>query len=142
MRREYPEGPVPAVGVIVRSGERVLLVLRGREPFLGYWTFPGGAIELGESAREAARREAREETGLEVLIGDVAAVVDNIVRDSEGRVAYHYVIIDYLAQRAGGALRPGSDVDDARWVGCEDLAGLPITQQASELLRDLLPPTP
>lgn len=138
MKRLYPEAPIPAVGVIVREGGRLLLIQRDKDPFTGAWSFPGGAIELGEPAEEAARREALEETGLVVELGAVAAVVDNVVRDAEGRVAYHYVIVDYYAQPAGGTLRPGSDVRDARWVRLQDLEGLDMPEVARKMAQQLL----
>jgi 8-oxo-dGTP diphosphatase len=138
MKRKYPQAPIAAVGVLVRSGDQVLLIRRGKDPFKGYWTLPGGAIELGEAAREAARREAREETGLEVDPGEIAALVDNIVHDEAGRIAFHYVIVDFFARATGGTLCPGSDVTDVRWVSRDDLDSLPITEKAGSLLRELL----
>jgi 8-oxo-dGTP diphosphatase len=138
VKRKYPNAPIAAVGVLVRSGDQVLLIRRGKDPFKGYWTLPGGAIELGETAREAARREAQEETGLEVDLGEIATLVDNIVRDEAGRIAFHYVIVDFCARPAGGTLRPGSDVTDVRWVGRDELDTLPITEKAGSLLRGLL----
>lgn len=138
MKREYPESPIVAVGVIIRRDHQILLVRRGHPPSLGYWTFPGGAVELGEPIQEAARREALEETGLEVEVGEVATVIDHVVRDEAGRVRYHYVIVDYLATPVGGKLQPGSDVSDARWVGLADLENLEITEKAGQLVRQLL----
>ena len=138
MRREYPAGPVVAVGVIIQDGPRLVLVERDKEPSRGFWTFPGGAVELGESLHEAARREAWEETNLQVEIGQVATVIDHIVRDEADRVQYHYVIVDYMARPVGGALRSGTDVRDARWFGLEDLEALPMTEKAGQLARHLL----
>lgn len=137
-RREYPEAPIVAVGVIIRQGDRIALVKRGKEPSKGLWTFPGGAIELGESLRDAARREAFEETGLEVDVGEVATVIDNVVRDRTGRIHYHYVIVDYHARPLGGTLQPGTDVSDARWAGLADLDDLPMTEKAESVARTLL----
>lgn len=142
MKREYPEAPIPSVGVIIRRAGQVLLIQRNKEPFRGYWTFPGGAVELGERVEDAARREALEETGLEVELESVAAVVDNVVRDEEGRVAYHYVIVDYYAKAVGGTLQPDSDVRDARWVTLSELERLDVTSKAKEMLRELLAPSP
>ena len=66
MHREYPEVPIVAVGVVVKRGREVLLVRRLNEPSRGRWSLPGGVVELGETVREAAWREVREECGLPV----------------------------------------------------------------------------
>ena len=137
MKREYPDAPVVAVGVIICDGDRLLLVRRDQEPARGLWTFPGGAVELGEDLKAAARREALEETGLEVEVKEVAVVFDRIDRRADG-VRYHYVIIDYYARPVGGELRAGSDVSDARWVSGADLQALPMTELASEIAAGLL----
>ena len=138
MRREYPAVPVIAVGAIIRHQDRLVLIQRDKEPARGYWTFPGGAVELGEPLEDAVRREVLEETGLRVELGEVATVIDHVARDEAGAVRYHYIIVDYHARAVGGALRPGSDVSDARWMGLEDLDGLEMTKKAGELARELL----
>ena len=143
MRREYPQVPIVAVGVIIRSSElagedRIVLIRRDKEPAKGLWTFPGGAVELGESVRAAARREAREETGLEVELGEVAVVIDHVARDAQGGVRYHYIIIDFYAEPIGSTLQPGTDVSDARWVSLDDLDDLEMTEKAEEIARQLL----
>ncbi len=138
VKREYPQTPIVAVGVIIHQGDRIALVRRDREPSKGCWTFPGGAVELGEPIRDAARREALEETGLQVELGQVAAVVDNVVYDEVGRVRYHYVIVDFCAQPVGGALRPGSDVSDVCWADLADVNALDMTAKAQDLARRLL----
>lgn len=138
MKREYPETPIVAVGTIIRQGDRLALVRRDKEPSRGLWTFPGGAVELGETVREAARREALEETGLQVELGEVAAIVDNVVRAGNGRIHYHYIIIDFLARPVAGVLQPGTDVSDARWASLSDLDALEMTEKAGELARRLL----
>lgn len=138
MRREYPSAPIVAVGVIIREGERIVLIQRDKEPSKGLWTFPGGAVELGESLQDAARREALEETGLVVAVGEVATVIDHVVRDETGQIRYHYVIIDYMARPMGGTLRPGTDVSDARWFRLADLDDLAMTEKAGQLARRLL----
>ena len=138
MRREYPSGPVVAVGVIIREGPRLVLVQRDKEPSKGLWSFPGGAVELGESLHDAARREAWEETNLQVELGQVATVIDHVVRDERGRVQYHYVILDYLARPIGGSLQAGTDVRDARWFSLDELRALAMTEKASQLARQLL----
>ena len=138
MKREYPSGPVVAVGVIIQDGPRLVLVQRDKEPSKGLWSFPGGAVELGESLHDAARREAWEETNLQVELGQVATVIDHVVHDERGRVQYHYVIIDYLARPIGGSLQAGTDVRDARWFSLDELRALAMTEKASQLARQLL----
>lgn len=143
MRREYPQVPIVAVGVIIRGNEPasedcIVLIRRNKEPAKGLWTFPGGAVELGEPVRDAARREALEETGLEVRLGEVALVLDHVARDAGGRVQYHYIIIDYHAEPIGGELEPGTDVSEARWASLADLDDLAMTERAEEVARQLL----
>lgn len=138
MRREYPTAPIAAVGAVILDEDRILLIRRDREPARGLWTFPGGAIELGESLGDAVRREVLEETGLHVTVGGVATVIDRVLHDGVGRVRYHYVIVDYFARPIGGRLEPGSDVSDARWARLGDLDRLQMTPQAEELARQLL----
>lgn len=140
MNREYPEAPIVAVGVVVKRGREVLLVRRLNEPSRGRWSLPGGAVELGETLQEAARREVREECGLQVEPGEVLAVVDNIVRDEAGRIRFHYVLVDLLAEYVGGELAAASDIGDARWVRAEELAELDVTEKARELVREVLRP--
>jgi ADP-ribose pyrophosphatase YjhB (NUDIX family) len=134
-KREYPAAPVVAVGAAVCRGGQVLVVKRGQEPALGRWVIPGGRVELGESPEAAAHREIREECGLEIRLGPVAAVVNRVDRDDAGRVRYHFVIIDYLAEYLAGELRPGSDAADARWVDPGLLTDLRITGLSADLLR-------
>lgn len=119
--REYPTRPICGVGVIVRRDDRVLLIQRGKPPNIGLWGLPGGAVELGESLRDAAVREVREECGIAIVLGAVCEAVDIVTRDAENRVQYHYVVVDFLAQYASGELRADSDVMDARWVAREEL---------------------
>lgn len=110
MTRKYPERPIVGVGAVIFIESRVVLVKRKFEPAAGTWSLPGGAVEVGETAARAVVREIREETGLTVEPGPVLDVVDRILTDEDGRVAYHYVVIDYLCEATGGALAAGSDV--------------------------------
>lgn len=116
MSRVYPDRPIVGIGVAVLRPGAVLLVRRARAPALGAWSLPGGAQELGETAEAAARRELAEETGLAVGPLMLAAQVDSIHRDPDGRVRYHYTIIDFAARYADGAPRPGSDVSAVAWA--------------------------
>ncbi len=115
--RQYPERPIVGVGAVVLKDEKVLLIRRGREPMLGRWSLPGGALELGETLNEAAAREVLEETGLRVQPRAMVATLDRVVRDAAGRVQYHYVLVDWWCE-VGGTAEPvaGDDADAARWV--------------------------
>lgn len=137
MRREYPSHPLVGVGVLIKRGEKYLLVRRAAEPDRGLWTIPGGLVEVGERVREAAAREAREETGLEVKVQEVLDVIDKIVRDEEGRVKYHFVIVYFLAVPRGGEMKASSDALEARWVGKEELRRYPLTETFKLLLEHI-----
>ncbi len=119
-RREFPDVPIVGVGAVILDENRVLLVLRGREPMKGEWSIPGGALELGETLEAAVRREVLEETGLEVETQAIVEVLDKVVIEN-GRIQYHYVLIDFLCRVQGGTLRPDSDADDVRWISHEEL---------------------
>ncbi|MBI3913501.1 MAG: NUDIX hydrolase [Chloroflexi bacterium] len=114
--REYPLRPIPGIGVIVFDGDAVLLIQRGKPPRIGAWALPGGAIELGETIQDAARREIREECGIEINPREVVDAVDIFWRDEEQLLQYHYVIVELAADYAGGDLRAASDVMAARWL--------------------------
>jgi 8-oxo-dGTP diphosphatase len=116
MIREYPPRPIVGIGIAVLRPGAVLLVRRGRPPSLGAWSLPGGAQELGETAEAAARRELAEETGLVVGPLLLVANVDSIHRDPDGRVRYHYTILDFAARWAGGEPRPGGDITEIAWA--------------------------
>jgi mutator protein MutT len=125
--RIFPVQPVVSVGAVIVDAGRVLLVKRAHAPLEGQWSFPGGVVELGESLTAAVAREAQEETGLEVAVGPVLEVLDRIERAADGRVEYHYVIVDYLCRVIGGTLACASDAEDARWSDRDALAGLQPT---------------
>jgi ADP-ribose pyrophosphatase YjhB (NUDIX family) len=114
--REYPDAPRVGIGIVLLRRDEVLLVRRGRPPAEGQWSLPGGAQELGETAEACARRELFEETGLQAGPLHMVAHVDSIHRDEDGRVRYHYTILDFAAHYEGGELKAGDDVSDAEWV--------------------------
>ncbi|MGB8646427.1 MAG: NUDIX hydrolase [Anaerolineae bacterium] len=132
--RIYPIRPICGVGVVAFSGDQVLLVQRGKEPRRGEWSIPGGAVELGETVREAALREFSEECGGEVELRDVLDAVDAITYDETGRVQYHYVIIDFWGEWQGGTLRAQSDIMDARWVVSGDLDSYALQRWTREVI--------
>jgi 8-oxo-dGTP diphosphatase len=133
-RRLYPERPMVGVGILIRRGDRYLLIKRAADPDAGLWSIPGGLVEVGERAADAAVREAREETGLDVEVVEILGVVDKIIREG-GRVKFHFVIVDYLAEPRGGALEASSDALDAVWVGAEDFPRYELSSTLVELLR-------
>jgi ADP-ribose pyrophosphatase YjhB (NUDIX family) len=115
------------VGALIFEGTRVLLCRRGNQPFQGYWSLPGGLVEIGERVVDALKREVREETGLDVETDAVAEVFERITPDAEGRVEYHYVLIDYLCRVRGGELRAGDDAAAVAWFDRAELPGLQLT---------------
>lgn len=126
--REYPDRPWVGIGCIVFRGEHVLLVRRGKPPRIGQWSLPGGAQHIGETAEEAARRELREEAGIEVGPMALAIVVDAISRDAAGRALYHYTIIDFAAEWRSGEARAGDDVSEVAWTLPADFAAFDLTE--------------
>jgi 8-oxo-dGTP diphosphatase len=136
MKREYPDRPIVGVGAVIVNQGRVLLVKRGSPPLLGEWSLPGGVVELGETLRAAAEREALEETGLIVKAGEMLEVLDRII-PGKGAVApqYHYVLIDFLCTVLGGELRAGGDAADAQWASEGDLARYKPEQPALDVIR-------
>jgi 8-oxo-dGTP diphosphatase len=133
-RRRYPENPLVGVGAVIIGGDSVILIRRGKEPGYGRWSIPGGAVKLGETLKQALAREVQEETGLEVVVGPIVEVLDRIVKDTEGRIAYHYVLVDYLCSPCGGQLAPASDALEARWVTKEELVAFDLP----EITRDVI----
>lgn len=138
MKRRYPDAPVVSVGVLVVHGGRILLAQRGHEPAEGLWTFPGGVVELGETLEEAAAREVWEECGVRVRIREPLTTVDRIFRDAQGRVEYHYVIVEMLADYLEGEPRPASDIRQVGWFAAEEMADLPMTPGSRAIARQAL----
>ncbi len=132
--RRYPPRPIVGVGALIYETGRVLLIQRGNEPLKGWWSLPGGAIELGEKAEAALLREVLEETGLELKIDRLAEVFDRVLYDEEGQVEYHYVVIDWICSRAGGEMHAGSDASDVRWFCREDLTEVQLTSGTLEVI--------
>ncbi len=135
MIREYPDRPLIGVGAIIVERDRAVLVKRGHAPLAGEWSIPGGLLEVGETLREAAVREALEETGLTVEAHDLLGVFDRVMRDDAGRVLYHYVLIDFLCRLKEGTLRAGCDAADAAWFTQAEVAALPLPAETAEVIR-------
>ena len=131
--KEFPVRPVPAVGVIVFRNSQVLLVRRGTPPNQGRWSIPGGAVDMGETVEQAAVRETREETGVDVrpMVGQW--VTDYIEREGE-RVRWHYVLIDILCEYLRNEPFPASDAENARFVELRELGELDVTPEALDVI--------
>jgi len=123
--------PAPTVcaGAVIRDGEgRLLLVRRGRAPSAGLWSVPGGRVEVGETPAQAAVREVREETGLDVKVGELLASVE--IGD--------YLVHDFAADVVGGRLGAGDDATDVRWCSFDEAALLPLTPGLLDQVRRML----
>jgi 8-oxo-dGTP diphosphatase len=116
LKRLYPDQPVVGVGAVIIKEGKIVLIKRGNEPSKGKWTIPGGLVELGENLETAVIRETKEETCLEVENPTLMGVVDNVDLDEQGKVKYHFVIIDYLVQVKNGTIQAASDAAELRWV--------------------------
>ena len=138
MQREYPTCPLVGVGALVVEDGRVVLIRRGKAPLLGEWSIPGGMLELGETLRQGAEREALEETGLVVLATELLGVFDRVVPDAEGKIIYHYVLVDFLCERVSGELRAGADAADAKWFTPAEVAKLPLAEDTAGVIRAAL----
>lgn len=123
--------PVPAVGVVCLKGDQVLLIRRGTPPRLGEWSLPGGRIESGERAVDAALRELVEETGITARIGGLIDVVDGLFPEA-GR---HYVLIDYWAYWISGEPVAGDDAAEARFFDIEDALALVDWDETRRMIR-------
>ncbi|HUT49077.1 MAG TPA: NUDIX hydrolase [Alphaproteobacteria bacterium] len=120
--REYPDYPIAGVGVVVWKDGNVLLIRRGRPPREGEWSLPGGRQKLGETTRQTAIREVREEAGIEIVVGHLLDVIDSIIPDSDGRIHYHYTLADFDAEWQAGEAQSGGDAAAIEWTDPADLA--------------------
>jgi 8-oxo-dGTP diphosphatase len=135
MQREFPEVPLIGVGAIIIENARVVLVKRAHPPLQAQWSIPGGVLEVGELVREAAVREAREETGLIVEAVELLGVYDRVLRDPQQRVQYHYVLIDFLCRRIAGDLAAASDAAEVRWFTHEELPAMKLAEDTVDVIK-------
>ncbi len=135
MKREYPETPLVGIGAIIIEDDRVVLVRRGHPPQLGEWSIPGGLLEVGETLRQAAVREALEETSLTIETADLLGVYDRVVRDADERTLYHFVLIDFLCYRIGGEPHAAGDAAEACWFTKSELKTLSLAADTLEVIH-------
>ena len=133
--QEFPGYPVVAVGGVVLRDGRVLLVRRGQEPAKGQWSLPGGRVDLGETLVNALRREMREETGLDVRVGNLIEALERIFPNGAAGTSYHYVILDYLCETSAGQPRAGSDVTELAWAGENELSAYNLTEAVTRVIH-------
>jgi len=136
--RQYPTRPIPGVAGVTIDGSRVLLSVRGKAPSEGKWGLPGGAVEVGETVKEAVVREILEETGVTVKPVKLITVFDSIHRDEDDGVRYHYILFEYLCEYVSGEVTPSSDAPDARWVEFSDLDSIDIMPSTKRFLLKVL----
>jgi mutator protein MutT len=135
IKRHYPNQPLVGVGAVIFREDEVLLVRRGQEPAMNSWSLPGGLVELGETMETAIHRELAEETGIRVCLRGIAAVLERIFPDPDGRIAYHYVLVDFLRDYLDGELTPGSDITAARFVPLSGLPDFDLPQHTADVIH-------
>ncbi len=122
------------VGAVVWRDGMVLLERRGQPPRQGSWSLPGGLVEVGETLEEAVAREVREECSIAVTVGPLLGVFEPIVRDDDGRIRYHYVVIDYLAFYRAGDIVAGDDAAELQWAPVEQLDAYPLLPATLDMI--------
>ena len=133
--REYPDRPFCGVGVVCFKGDQVLLVKRAKPPIRWEWSIPGGGQELGETTRETALRELKEETNIDARLIGLVDVVDSISRDDGGRIRFHYTLADFAAEWVSGEPVADDDVSDARWAPLSEIDTLGLWSETIRIIR-------
>ena len=133
---DYPSTPRVAVGAVVFRADRILLVRRGQPPSEDLWAIPGGSVEIGETLQEAAEREILEETGITIRAGKPVYTFDSIQRDGDGKIRFHYVIVDLDADYISGDPIAGDDAIEARWVTEHEINDLRVSAPTLKLLKE------
>ncbi len=137
--RAYPSVPLLGVSVLCHHEGKVLLIKRGKAPYEGHWSLPGGLVDLGETLKAAAERELLEETGITAALGDPADTFDNIHTDASGGIVSHYVLVVFAGPYHSGVLRAGDDAADAAWMHLTELDALTTTPGTPDRIWRILP---
>lgn len=132
MSRQYPTRPLVGTGASILKDGKLLLVKRGAQPGFGEWSVPGGLVELGEKVQDAVMRETKEEVGLDVEAVRLMDVFDTIMLDANGRVQYHFVVVNFLVRVVGGELKTASDILEAKWVPVDEVGKQNLTRSFRE----------
>jgi ADP-ribose pyrophosphatase YjhB (NUDIX family) len=139
--RHYPVRPHIGVGVMMVRDNHLLLIKRKYNPDAGYWSIPGGHLDLGERVEHAAVREAEEETGFKTKITHLAGIINKIMYDDKGEIEYHYVLINYFVEQIeGDPNQPPNAADDALdaiFVPFDEIKNYKLTDSLIELLKRL-----
>lgn len=134
--REYPDRPFCGVGVVCFKDDQVLLVKRAKPPIRWEWSIPGGGQELGETTRETALRELKEETNIDARLIGLVDVIDSVSRDEDDRIQFHYTLVDFAAEWVSGEPLADDDVSDARWAPLAEIDTLGLWSETIRVIRE------
>jgi 8-oxo-dGTP diphosphatase len=134
--REYPERPICGVGIVCFKEDHVLLVKRSKPPITWQWSIPGGAQEIGETTRAAGLRELKEETGIDARLIGLVDVIDTVREDDDGKVQFHYTLIDFAAEWVAGEPVADDDVSDAQWVSLAEIEDFGLWSETVRVIRE------
>tara|TARA_Y100000813_G_scaffold182721_1_gene152638 strand:- start:54 stop:494 length:441 start_codon:yes stop_codon:yes gene_type:complete len=135
MSREYPERPIVGIGAVVIKDEHVLMIRRGKPPRLGSLSLPGGAQKLGETVYQGAIREVLEETCIEAEVLGLIDVVDSMTKDDEGRLQFHYTLVDVVCRWVAGEPKAAADAADALWMPLSEIPSLPLWSETQRIIE-------
>lgn len=139
--REYPAHPLVGVGSLIHDRDgRVLLIKRRFEPNKGKWSLPGGLLETGEALVEGAKREVREELGVEIDAEELFHISEEIIKDDAGKARFHFILVDYLAslKPEGATITFNEESESFKWFAPEELDGLETTENTRRIVKKFL----
>jgi len=134
--REYPDRPFCGVGIVCFKDDEVLIVKRAKPPIKWKWSIPGGGQELGETTRETALRELKEETGIDARLIGLVDVVDSVSHDEDGQIRFHYTLVDFAAEWIEGDPVGADDVSHAEWTPLDGIDTLGLWSETVRIIRE------